>query len=68
MKLGSTLVESKGKRKTWTRSSVIESIQVGTVVELHNGKRFIGLKITSDMVGHKLGEFVVTRKQCLHNR
>ncbi|MGP1930054.1 MAG: ribosomal protein S19 family protein [Arsenophonus sp. ET-DL12-MAG3] len=42
--------------------------QVGSVIELHNGKRFIGFKITSDMVGHKFGEFVSTRKQCFHNR
>ncbi|MGP1911609.1 MAG: ribosomal protein S19 family protein [Candidatus Hodgkinia cicadicola] len=64
----SVKLENKSKRKVWNRSSIIKITQVGTIVELHNGKRFVGFKITSDMVGHKLGEFVATRKQCLHNR
>ncbi|MGP1916285.1 MAG: ribosomal protein S19 family protein [Candidatus Hodgkinia cicadicola] len=62
-----TKTETKGKRKTWGRSSRIKLTQVGAIIELHNGKRFIGFKITTDMVGHKFGEFVTTRKQCFHN-
>ncbi|MFP3039102.1 MAG: ribosomal protein S19 family protein [Candidatus Hodgkinia cicadicola] len=60
-------IENKGKRKTWNRSSLIKLVQVDSVIELHNGKRFVGFKITNDMIGHKLGEFVATRKQCFHN-
>ncbi|MFP3040024.1 MAG: ribosomal protein S19 family protein [Candidatus Hodgkinia cicadicola] len=67
-KLNSVKLEGKNKRKVWNRSSNVEITQVGTIVELHNGKRFVGFKVTSDMIGHKLGEFVATRKQCSHNR
>ncbi|MGP1914287.1 MAG: ribosomal protein S19 family protein [Candidatus Hodgkinia cicadicola] len=66
--MNSTKPQTKDKRKAWNRSSDILLTQVGSVIELHNGKRFIGFKITSDMVGHKFGEFVSTRKQCFHNR
>ncbi|MGP1917800.1 MAG: ribosomal protein S19 family protein [Candidatus Hodgkinia cicadicola] len=66
--MNSVKLEGKNKRKVWNRSSNVEITQVGTIVELHNGKRFVSFKVTSDMIGHKLGEFVATRKQCSHNR
>jgi len=47
--------------KTWTRSSTIVSDFVGLRFRLHNGKEFIPLLISSDMVGYKFGEFVPTR-------
>ncbi|MGP1922481.1 MAG: ribosomal protein S19 family protein [Candidatus Hodgkinia cicadicola] len=65
--MNSAKPKDKDKRKAWNRGSNIRLAQVGAVIELHNGKRFIGFKITSDMVGHKFGEFVATRKQCFHN-
>lgn len=47
--------------KTWSRSSTICSDFVGLRFRIHNGKEFIPIVISSDMVGHKLGEFVPTR-------
>lgn len=39
---------------------------VGRVLGVHNGKRFVRVRVSEDMVGHKLGEFVPTRKMCTH--
>lgn len=47
--------------KTWSRSSTIISDFVGLRFRLHNGKEFFPLVVSSDMVGHKFGEFVPTR-------
>ena len=47
--------------KTWSRSSMITPDFVGHTVAVHNGKQFIPVYITENMVGHKLGEFAPTR-------
>jgi small subunit ribosomal protein S19 len=47
--------------KTWSRSSTIFPQMVGHTLAVYNGKRFIPVHITEDMVGHKLGEFSPTR-------
>ena len=47
--------------KTWSRKSAIYPEFVGLNFEVHNGKEFINVFVTEDMVGHKLGEFVPTR-------
>lgn len=47
--------------KTWSRRSTIFPEMVGMRIQVHNGKKFIPLLITEDMVGHKLGEFSPTR-------
>ena len=47
--------------KTWSRSSVIYPEFVGFTFAVHNGKKHIPVYCTSDMVGHKLGEFAPTR-------
>ena len=47
--------------KTWSRRSTILPEFVGVNFAVHNGKRFIPVNITEDMVGHKLGEFSPTR-------
>ena len=47
--------------KTWSRRSTIYPDFVGHTFAVHNGKEFIPVYITEDMVGHKLGEFVPTR-------
>lgn len=52
--------------KTWSRDSVISPEMVGFVFEVHNGKDFIPVKATEDMVGHRLGEFAPTRKFLRH--
>ncbi|MBI3457711.1 MAG: 30S ribosomal protein S19 [Candidatus Rokubacteria bacterium] len=47
--------------KTWSRRSTILPEFVGHTLAVHNGKKFIPVYITENMVGHKLGEFAVTR-------
>ena len=48
--------------KTWSRRSTIYPDFVGHTIAVHNGHEFIPVYITEDMVGHKLGEFALTRK------
>ncbi|MBD3237662.1 MAG: 30S ribosomal protein S19 [Candidatus Eisenbacteria bacterium] len=47
--------------RTWTRRSMITPDFVGHTVAIHNGNKFIPIYITENMVGHKLGEFALTR-------
>lgn len=47
--------------KTWSRRSTIVPDMVGLTIAVHNGKKFIPVYITENMVGHKLGEFAPTR-------
>ena len=47
--------------KTWARSSMIIPDMVGQTIAVHNGKTFIPVFVTENMVGHKLGEFAPTR-------
>ena len=55
--------ESKKKTviKTWSRSSMIIPDMVGETIAVHNGKTFVPVFVTENMVGHKLGEFSPTR-------
>ncbi|NLL44366.1 MAG: 30S ribosomal protein S19 [Mollicutes bacterium] len=58
-------VNESGKKeiiKTWSRRSTIFPEFVGHTFAVHNGKEFIPVYVTEDMVGHKLGEFALTRK------
>ena len=47
--------------KTWSRRSTIVPDMVGLTITVHNGKTFIPVFVTENMVGHKLGEFAPTR-------
>jgi small subunit ribosomal protein S19 len=47
--------------KTWSRRSMITPDFVGLTIAVHNGRQHIPVFITEDMVGHKLGEFAITR-------
>jgi len=47
--------------KTWSRRSTIAPEFVGHTLAVHNGKKFIPVYVTENMVGHKLGEFAMTR-------
>jgi small subunit ribosomal protein S19 len=47
--------------KTWSRRSTVIPEMVGHTIAVHNGKKFIPVYITENMVGHKLGEFAPTR-------
>ena len=58
-------VNESGKKeviKTWSRRSTIYPEFIGHTFAVHNGKEFIPVYVTEDMVGHKLGEFALTRK------
>ena len=58
-------VSENGKKeviKTWSRRSTIYPEFIGLTFAVHNGKEFIPVYVTEDMVGHKLGEFALTRK------
>ena len=58
-----TAVANKEKKviRTWSRRSTILPEFVGLTVAVHNGKKFIPVYVTENMVGHKLGEFSPTR-------
>ena len=47
--------------RTWSRRSTVVPEMVGHTIAVHNGKKFIPIYITENMVGHKLGEFAPTR-------
>ncbi|PLW97049.1 MAG: 30S ribosomal protein S19 [Marinilabiliales bacterium] len=47
--------------KTWSRASMISPDFVGQTIAVHNGKQFVPVYVTENMVGHKLGEFAPTR-------
>jgi small subunit ribosomal protein S19 len=60
----SALESQKNKKKvikTWSRRSMIIPEMVGLTIAVHNGKKFIPVFISENMVGHKLGEFSPTR-------
>ena len=47
--------------KTWSRRSTVTPEMIGHTISVHNGRKFIPVFITENMVGHKLGEFAATR-------
>ena len=53
--------------KTWSRRSMIIPEFVGLTIAVHNGKKFVSVFVTEDMVGHYLGEFAPTRTFRLHS-
>ena len=53
--------DSKKVIKTWSRRSMIMPEMVGLTFEVHNGRKFITVFVTENMVGHRLGEFSPTR-------
>lgn len=62
--------KSSGKReaiKTWSRRSMVTPDFVGLTFAVHNGKKFVPVYVTENMVGHLLGEFSPTRTFRLHS-
>ncbi len=55
-----------GVIKTWARASQISPEMVGFIFGVHNGKNHVEVLVTEDMVGHRLGEFSLTRKFVRH--
>ena len=64
LKKVSQLNETRERRvvKTWSRRSTIIPEMVGHTIAVHNGKKFIPVYVTENLVGHKLGEFSFTRQ------
>ena len=54
--------------KTWSRRSTVIPEMVGHTMAVHNGKKFIPVYITENMVGHRLGEFALTRTFKAHGQ
>lgn len=57
-------MNAKGEKKvvkTWSRSSTIFPQMVGHTIAVHDGRKHVPVYVSEDMVGHKLGEFVLTR-------
>lgn len=63
MKRVETMNESGDKRmlKTWSRASTIYPEMIGHTIAVHDGRKHVPVYITESMVGHKLGEFALTR-------
>ncbi|PHR47540.1 30S ribosomal protein S19 [Cycloclasticus sp.] len=63
MKKVEAAAESNNRRpiKTWSRRSMISPTMVGLTIAIHNGRHHMPVLITENMVGHKLGEFALTR-------
>jgi small subunit ribosomal protein S19 len=59
--------DSRKPIKTWSRRSTVTPDFVGLNFQVHNGKTFIDVYVTENMVGHKLGEFSPTRTFKSHN-
>lgn len=65
-KLGGLKSGDKTVIKTWSRDSEISPEMVGFIFGVHNGKDFINVTVSEEMVGHRLGEFSLTRKFTKH--
>ena len=63
MKKVQTASENNDKRpiKTWPRRSMVSPEMIGLTIAVHNGRQHVPVFISEDMVGHKLGEFALTR-------
>jgi small subunit ribosomal protein S19 len=66
MKLAKQIVE-KGDVKTHRRDMIVLPTMVGKTIRVHNGKEFVQVVITEDMIGLYFGELVLTRKRITHN-
>ncbi len=60
--------DSKSVIKTWSRASTILPDMIGHTIAVHNGRTHIPVYITEQMVGHKLGEFALTRTYRGHGK
>lgn len=65
-KLSKAKSDKEAVIKTWSRNSQISPEMVGFTFGVHNGKDFISVRVSEEMVGHRLGEFSPTRKFVRH--
>ena len=63
MKKVQTAADNNDKRpiKTWSRRSMISPEMIGLTIAVHNGRQHVPVFVSEDMVGHKMGEFALTR-------
>ena len=57
---------TNSKLKVWSRRSMILPTHIGINFQIYTGIKFVRLKVAEDMVGHKFGEFALTRKKPIH--
>ena len=64
-----TAIQTNDKKpiKTWSRASMISPDMVGFTIAVHNGRTFVPVYISENMVGHRLGEFAPTRLFKMHS-
>ncbi|SMN10718.1 SSU ribosomal protein S19p (S15e) [uncultured Candidatus Thioglobus sp.] len=64
-----TAQENNDKKpiKTWSRRSVIVPEMIGLTIAVHNGRAHVPVSINEQMIGHKLGEFAITRTFSIHS-
>ena len=60
-------VEKKDEVKTHCRDMIILPLMVGKTIHVYNGKEFVAVRVTTEMLGHRLGEFALTRKRVQHH-
>ena len=65
-KVASVAPDGKNPIKTWARASEISPEMVGHVFLVHNGKDFLEVRVSEDMIGHRLGEFSPSKKFVRH--
>ena len=58
---------SKKPIKTWSRASMITPQMIGLTIAVHNGRKFVPIFVSEDMVGYKFGEFAPTRTFKMHS-
>jgi len=54
-------VQMKGTKNIWARGGTILTRDIGTRLNVHNGQKFVEIRVEEPMVGHKYGEFAITR-------
>ena len=66
-KLIAKIEKSSKPVKTHLRDMVILPVMIGKIIMVYDGKSFIQVAVTEEMIGHKLGEYALTRKRVMHN-
>lgn len=66
-KVVESLRSGKSNVKTHCRNIIVMPFMVGKIIHIHNGKTFEKIGLTEDMIGHRFGEFALTRKRLQHS-
>lgn len=60
--------KAKQKIKSWSRDTMIIPDFLGSQFDIYNGKKFVTVSVSEEMIGHKFGEFAPTRKTAIHKK